>query len=126
MTRHGGAIRAHPRRRRRIHRVQHAWQGMRSLDRLALACFALGIGCVATRLLPGAEAAATIRRILPLLAFLAAVIVLAELTAEAEVFDTVAARMARLARGSHLALFLLCVAFAALTATFLNLDTTAL
>ncbi len=83
---------------------------MRSLDRLALACFALGIGCVATRLLPGAEAAATIRRILPLLAFLAAVIVLAELTAEAEVFDTVAARMARLARGSHLAL---------------NLDTTA-
>jgi len=98
---------------------------MRSLDRLAVACFALGAGCVAVRLLPAAEALRTVRRILPLLVFLAAVIVLAELTAEAEVFDTVAARMARLAGGSHLALFLLCVAFAALTATFLNLDTTA-
>jgi arsenical pump membrane protein len=98
---------------------------MRGLDRLAVACLLLGAGCVAARLLPAADAARTIRRILPLLVFLAAVIVLAELTAEAEVFDTLAARMARLAGGNHLALFLLCVAFAALTATFLNLDTTA-
>src|SRR6266487_2296420 len=98
---------------------------MRALDRLAVACLVAGGGCVAVGLLPRAEAVATVRRVLPLLVFLAAVIVLAELTAKAEVFDVVAARLARAAGGNHLALFLLCVAFAVTTTTFLNLDTTA-
>lgn len=40
------------------------------------------------------DAEATVRRILPLLLFLGTVIVLAELTAEAEVFDVAAARVA--------------------------------
>ncbi len=98
---------------------------MRALDRLAVACLVAGGGCVAVGLLPRAEAVATVRRVLPLLVFLAAVIVLAELTAKAEIFDVVAARLARAAGGNHLALFLLCVAFAVTTTTFLNLDTTA-
>ena len=52
-------------------------------------------------------------------------IVLAELTKEAEVFDVIAARMATAGRGDYPALFVLCVAFASLTTIFLNLDTTA-
>jgi arsenical pump membrane protein len=95
------------------------------LDRVAIATFVLGVGSVVTRLLPAADAAQTVRRIVPLLLFLAAVIVLAELTAKAEVFDVVAARVAIMASGSFPALFLLSVAFAAATAIFLNLDTTA-
>jgi arsenical pump membrane protein len=65
------------------------------------------------------------RRILPLLLFLGTVIVLAELTAEAGVFDVIAARLAGLARGNYLALFFLCVFFASFTTAVLNLDTTA-
>jgi arsenical pump membrane protein len=65
------------------------------------------------------------RRVLPLLLFLGTVIVLAELTAEAEVFDVIAAWLARLGRGRYPVLFLLCVGFAALTTATLNLDTTA-
>jgi arsenical pump membrane protein len=62
---------------------------------------------------------------LPLLVFLGSVIVLAELTAKAEVFDVVASRLARWAAGNYLALFGLCVVFASATTVFLNLDTTA-
>src|SRR5262249_6931707 len=57
--------------------------------------------------------------------FLGSVIVLAKLTAFAEVFDVIAARLAIWAGGSFLALFALCVVFASATTTFLNLDTTA-
>jgi Na+/H+ antiporter NhaD/arsenite permease-like protein len=62
---------------------------------------------------------------LPLLVFLGSVIVLAELTAKAEVFDVVASRLARWAAGNYLALFGLCIVFASATTVFLNLDTTA-
>jgi arsenical pump membrane protein len=95
------------------------------LDRVAIVALALGVGAVATRLLPAADAAQTVRRIVPLLLFLGAVIVLAELTAKAEVFDVIAARAAIAASGSLPVLFLLSAAFAAATAMFLNLDTTA-
>jgi arsenical pump membrane protein len=95
------------------------------LDWVAIGLLAAGALCVATRLLPTAEADATIRRILPLLLFLASVIVLAELTAEAEVFDIVAARIAIIARGDYFALFVLCTVFDAATTITLNLDTTA-
>jgi arsenical pump membrane protein len=86
---------------------------------------ALGAAAVAAGLLPRADAERTLRRVLPLLVFLASVTVLAELTARAEVFDVAASRLARLAAGSYLALFLLCAAFASATTAFLNLDTTA-
>lgn len=99
--------------------------GLHPLDWIAIALLVAGAGCVLGGLLPAAQAAATIRRILPLLAFLATVIVLAELTAEAEVFDVIATRMAILAGGNYLALFLLCVTFASATTAALNLDTTA-
>lgn len=57
--------------------------------------------------------------------FLTSVIVLAELTKQAQVFDVIAARLALFGRGAYPALFLLCVAFASAATIFLNLDTTA-
>lgn len=95
------------------------------LDRVAIGLLATGLLCVATGLLPTGSATDAMTRIAPLLAFLGTVIVLAELTSRAEVFDVVAARMARAGRGSYAALFLLCVAFASVTTIALNLDTTA-
>ncbi len=95
------------------------------LDWIAVALLVAGGLCVATGALSTADAAGIMRRVLPLLLFLGTVIVLAELTAEAEVFDVIAARLARLGRGRYPVLFLLCVGFAALTTATLNLDTTA-
>lgn len=95
------------------------------LDWLAVVLLACGLVCVATGLLPGPDASGTVRRILPLLLFLATILILAELTAIAGVFDLVAARLAIWARGNFAVLFVLCVAFAAATTIGLNLDTTA-
>ncbi|WP_170323011.1 ArsB/NhaD family transporter [Acrocarpospora macrocephala] len=95
------------------------------LDWVRIALLAIGIGCVVTGLLPADEAFSSFQRIAPLMLFLAAVIVLAELTKQAQVFDVIATRLALLGRGSYPMLFLLCVAFASCTTMFLNLDTTA-
>ncbi|TCB94364.1 arsenic transporter [Micromonospora zingiberis] len=95
------------------------------LDVVAVGLALGGAGCVATGLLPRADAVDTLARILPLLLFLGTVVVLAELTAAAGVFDVLATRLAVVARGRWLALFGLCVGFAALTTVVLNLDTTA-
>ncbi|WP_407642204.1 ArsB/NhaD family transporter [Actinomadura formosensis] len=95
------------------------------LDWIRIGVLALGLVFVATGLLPADTARSSIGRIAPLLLFLFSVIVLAELTKEAGVFDAIAERMARAGRGNYVALFLLCVVFASLTTIFLNLDTTA-
>ena len=85
----------------------------------------LGVAAVVFGLLPVAEAKSTLRRVLPLLVFLGFVVILAELTAKAQVFDVIAARIAIAARGNYLILFVLCCLLAASTTAFLNLDTTA-
>lgn len=95
------------------------------LDWISVALLVAGVLCVATGLLPGDATRDVLDRTWPLLLFLITVVVLAELTAQAQVFDVIAARIAIVARGSYPLLFLLCVAFAALTTTVLNLDTTA-
>ncbi len=95
------------------------------LDWVGIGLFAAGGVAVAAGLLPVGEAESTVRRIAPLLVFLGAVIILAELTAQAEVFDVLADRLAGLARGRTVALFAVCVGFAAVTTVTLNLDTTA-
>lgn len=100
-------------------------RSLRILDRLELGLLGAGLLCVLTGLLPSAEAASSLRRIAPLLLFLGSVIVLAELTKQAEVFDVIATRLARLGKGAYPALFLLCVGFATVTTVTLNLDTTA-
>jgi len=99
--------------------------GIDPLDWVAIALLVAGAGFVVTGALPTAVALSTLERILPLLVFLGAVIVLAELTAEAQVFEVIAARIAIAGRGNYVALFLLCVLFASLTTATLNLDTTA-
>ncbi|MGA4799448.1 SLC13 family permease [Streptomyces lavendulocolor] len=95
------------------------------LDWLAGALLVLGLLAVATGLLPSGPAADVLARVGPLLVFLATVIVLAELTGKAEVFDVVATWVARAGRGSYVLLFGLCVLFASVTTITLNLDTTA-
>jgi arsenical pump membrane protein len=95
------------------------------LDWIRLGLLFAGVVSVVVRALPLSEASATFFRLLPLLLFLGSVIILANLTAEAEVFDVVATRLSIVGRGSYPALFLLCVALAAITTIGLNLDTTA-
>ena len=95
------------------------------LDWIRIGLLALGAAFVATGLLPLDAAAESLDDIGPLLAFLVGIIVLAELTKEAQVFDAIAARMAVLGRGNYAALFFLCTAFASFITIFLNLDTTA-
>ncbi|MFI5775893.1 SLC13 family permease [Nocardia sp. NPDC051570] len=97
----------------------------RTLDWIRLALLAAGLLCVATGLLPRAEAAANMRRIGPLLLFLIGVIVLAQLARRALVFDVIAHRLAIIGRGNYAMLFVLCALFAATTTMVLNLDTTA-
>ncbi|MDG4832458.1 ArsB/NhaD family transporter [Solwaraspora sp. WMMD1047] len=94
-------------------------------DLLPIALLALAAGLLATGLLPTERAAAALWRTAPLLIFLVAVLVLAELAARAEVFDVLAVRMAIAGRGSYPALFALSVGLAAVTTMILNLDTTA-
>ncbi|MFI9271451.1 SLC13 family permease [Kitasatospora sp. NPDC052896] len=98
---------------------------LQTLDWVAVGLLGCGLLFLATGLLPAPTAGSAMARVGPLLAFLGSVIVLAELTSEAEVFDVVAAGVARAGRGSYAALFVLCVGFAALTTVTLNLDTTA-
>ena len=95
------------------------------LDWIAIGLLAVGLAFTATGLLPAHEASGTVKRILPLLLFLATILVLAELTATAGLFDMVATRLAIAARGNFAVLFAACVAFAAATTIGLNLDTTA-
>jgi arsenical pump membrane protein len=102
-----------------------ARRGVGPLDWIAIGLLAAGLAFVATGLLPPRDASATVTRIAPLLLFLATILVLAELTAIAGVFDLAATRLAIMARGNFAALFALCVAFAAATTICLNLDTTA-
>jgi arsenical pump membrane protein len=95
------------------------------LDWIAIGLLAAGLIFVGTGLLPSADASATVRRILPILLFLGTILVLAELTAAAGVFDVAATRLAIVARGNFLGLFLLCCVLASVTTMTLNLDTTA-
>ncbi|WP_067462683.1 SLC13 family permease [Actinomadura macra] len=105
--------------------LRHAARSLGVLDWVRIVVLALGLVFVATGLLPAETARSSVGRIAPLLLFLFSVIVLAELTKEAGVFDAIAQRMARVGRGNYAALFLLCVAFASVITVFLNLDTTA-
>ncbi|MCU1621476.1 MAG: arsenite efflux rane protein ArsB [Frankiales bacterium] len=90
-----------------------------------LAAAVLGALTVATGLLSPSGAGDVLDRTGPVLLFLVAITVLAELADEAGVFDVAAAGAARLARGRTLALFGLVVLLASATTILLSLDTTA-
>jgi arsenical pump membrane protein len=111
-----------------LFRLSRILRRLSTLDWIAIILLVIGLIFVATGLLPVAGkdgADATVHRIWPILLFLATVLVLAELTNAAGLFDMVARRLAITARGHFFALFVLCVAFASITTIGLNLDTTA-
>lgn len=83
------------------------------------------VAVVATGLLPWDETTDVTRRMAPILLFLVAITVLAELAEVAMVFDVAAREAAHLARGRTPVLFLLVAALATLTTILLGLDTTA-
>lgn len=86
---------------------------------------AVGGLLVAVGVLPVASLVAVAERVWPILLFVVAITIVAELCAEAGVFDAIAHRIARLGRGSTWLLWLFVVLVAVLTTAFLSLDTTA-
>ena len=90
-----------------------------------LAAALLGALTLLTGLLPLSGAVDVTDRVAPVLLFLVAVTVLAELADAAQVFDVAAVRAARLARGRTPALFALVVVLGTVTTIVLSLDTTA-
>lgn len=85
----------------------------------------LGIVALAVGILPGDQALAVADRVWPILLFVVAVTIVAELASKAGLFDVVAARLARLARGRTVWLWVLVLAMATVATAFLSLDTTA-
>lgn len=86
---------------------------------------ALGAVSVAAGVLPLAALGELAERTAPVLAFVVAVTVVAELASEAGVFTVVAERAALWGRGRTAVLWLLVVAMAVVSTVFLSLDTTA-
>ena len=85
----------------------------------------LGIIALLTGVFPADAALAVADRVWPILLFVVAVTVVAELASKAGLFDVVAARLARIARGRTVWLWVLVVALATVATAFLSLDTTA-
>lgn len=86
---------------------------------------AAGGVALATGTLSLADAALLAERVLPILGFVVAATVVAELSAEAGVFSIIAERLARLGRGRTWVLWLLVVVLCVASTVFLSLDTTA-
>jgi arsenical pump membrane protein len=85
----------------------------------------LAVVCVATGLLPLADTGALLARVAPVLGFVIAITIVAELGSEAGVFDALAQRMGRWGRGRVVALWVAVIALAVVSTAFLSLDTTA-
>ncbi|MBQ9917143.1 MAG: arsenic transporter [Microbacterium sp.] len=85
----------------------------------------LGIIALLVGIFPADQALAVADRVWPILLFVVAVTVVAELASKAGLFDVVAARLARIARGRTAWLWVLVVALATVATAFLSLDTTA-
>jgi arsenical pump membrane protein len=85
----------------------------------------VGGAAIALGVLPLADAVAVADRVRPILLFVIAITIVAELAATAGVFDVAADFLARLARGRTWLLWLLVVLLAVVVTAFLSLDTTA-
>jgi Na+/H+ antiporter NhaD/arsenite permease-like protein len=85
----------------------------------------VGVLGVAFGVVGVADVAALFDRVWPVLLFVIAIAVVAELAADAELFRVLADGAARVARGRAVILWLLVVALAAASTVFLSLDTTA-
>lgn len=89
------------------------------------ALWIVGLLALLTGALPTDAALAVADRVWPVLLFVVAVTVVAELASTAGLFDVVAARLARFARGRTVWLWIWVVALAVVATAFLSLDTTA-
>lgn len=85
----------------------------------------VGIAAILFGVLPPDAAVAVTERILPVLGFVTAITVVAELATRVGLFDVLGAFLARLSRGRTIVLWLLVVALALVSTAFLSLDTTA-
>lgn len=92
---------------------------------IVLALVAVALLCVVTGLLPTADAEALGARIAPVLGFVVAITVVAELARDAAVFDVIAQRLARWGQGRVILLWASVVVLAVISTVFLSLDTTA-
>ncbi|MDO9397950.1 MAG: ArsB/NhaD family transporter [Herbiconiux sp.] len=92
---------------------------------LTLLLLAAAAVVVATGTLPWSDFTALITRVAPVLAFVVAITVVAELASAAGVFTALAERMAGWGRGRVVLLWLLVLALAVISTAFLSLDTTA-
>ena len=92
---------------------------------IVVALVVIALACVVTGILPGTDAGALGERIAPVLGFVVAITIVAELARDAAVFDVVSQRLARWGRGRVLLLWALVVALAVVSTVFLSLDTTA-
>ncbi|MDP9219029.1 MAG: SLC13 family permease [Actinomycetota bacterium] len=89
------------------------------------AALAAAAVAIVTRWLPAGDAESILRRIAPVLVFLVAITVVAQLAQNAGVFDAAAHVAARVGRGRTWVLWLLMVALATSSTIVLSLDTTA-
>lgn len=85
----------------------------------------VGAICVVLGLLPVPALVALAERVLPILAFVLGLTIVAELAADAGVFDWLADLAARVGRGRTLGLWLAVVVLAVASTVFLSIDTTA-
>lgn len=92
---------------------------------IVLVLVAVGAVCLVTGILPAPDAAALGARITPVLGFVVAITIVAELARDAAVFDVLAQRLARWGRGRVIALWAFVVLLAVVSTVFLSLDTTA-
>lgn len=92
---------------------------------IILALVAVAAVCVLTGLLPTNDAEALGLRIAPVMGFVIAITVVAELARDAAVFDVLSQHLARWGRGRVIGLWAAVVALAVVSTVFLSLDTTA-
>ncbi|CAN7183589.1 SLC13 family permease [Microbacterium foliorum] len=92
---------------------------------IVLALIAVALVCIVTGVLPPSDAGALGARIAPVLGFVIAITIVAELARDAAVFDVVAQRLARWGHGRVILLWLSVVVLAVISTVFLSLDTTA-
>ncbi|WP_022900565.1 SLC13 family permease [Humibacter albus] len=84
-----------------------------------------GLAAVAFGVYPASDAVVLAARVWPVLLFVVAITIVAELSAEGGLFDVLALWITRAARGSAWLLWLFTVAVAVASTVFLSLDTTA-
>lgn len=95
------------------------------LTAVGVLLLAAGFAAMLSGLLLPADVAVVADRVLPILGFVAAITIVAELSACAGIFDAVAAVLARVSRGRIWVLWVLVVVFGVVATAFLSLDTTA-